>query len=124
MNATVYATASHIETQAIAQRTTLRLTRRGRLVFSTLAASVVVAGIALGALFFPSSAQASIENTDPVAFEYIVAEPGDSLWSLAQRIAPGVDTRDVVYDLKRLNQLEGSDIVVGQEIAVPLNYTE
>lgn len=123
MNATITPLPVTETYAATGQRSTLRLTRRGRVVFAGLGASFAVALITLAALFFPSSAQAANENTDPTAFEYVVAEPGDSLWSLAQRVAPGVDTRDVVYELKRLNQLEGSDIAVGEELAIPMQYS-
>lgn len=102
----------------------LRLTRRGRVVFGALAVMLAMAVLAVVALFGASQAQASHEPTDSVAFEYVVAEPGDSLWSLAHRVAPESDPRDVIYDMKRLNQLEQSDLVIGQELAIPLKYTQ
>lgn len=109
--------------QARAAQATLRLTRRGRIVFGTLAVLLVVAVLAVVAMLGASQAQASTETLEAVEFEYVVAEPGDSLWSLAQRVAPDSDARDVIYDLKRLNQLEGSDLFIGQELAIPLKYT-
>lgn len=92
--------------------------------FGALAVMLAMAIIAVVALFGASQAQASTESADPVAFEYVVAEPGDSLWSLASRVAPESDPRDVIYDMKRLNQLEQSDLVIGQELAIPLKYTQ
>lgn len=102
----------------------LRLTRRGRIVFGTLAVLVITTLLAFAAMLGASDAQASLENADPASFEYVVAEPGDSLWSLANRVAPGADARDVIYDIMRLNQMEGSGLMVGQEIAIPLEYMQ
>ena len=105
-------------------RARLRLTRRGRVVFGTLAVAIAVTVLAMVAMFGASHAQASTESVESVGFEYVVAEPGDSLWTLASRVAPGTDARDVIYDIKRLNQLDQSDLYVGQELAIPLKYAE
>jgi predicted RecA/RadA family phage recombinase len=47
----------------------------------------------------------------------VVAAPGDSLWSIAERYAPGHDRRDAVATLADLNG--GSTVQVGQQIVVP-----
>lgn len=107
-----------------AQRTRLRLTRRGRIVFGTLGVILASCVISFGAMLGSSGAQASVENVGSSAFTYVVAEPGDTLWAIANRVAPAADARDVIYEIKRLNQLEGSGILVGQELAIPLQYTE
>ena len=101
----------------------LRLTRRGRFVLGALVVALAVTLLATIAMFGASQAQASIENADGVAFEYVIAEPGDSLWTLANRVAPDTDARDVIFEIKRLNQLEGSDLHIGQELAIPLKYS-
>jgi LysM domain len=45
--------------------------------------------------------------------------PGDTLWSIAQRIAPGRDPRPVVDQLIEDNHLQGGDLQVGQAIDLP-----
>jgi hypothetical protein len=47
----------------------------------------------------------------------VVARPGDSLWSIARRVAPGEDPRGVVASLREAN---GGDVVAeGQQIVIP-----
>lgn len=105
-----------------APESTLRLTHRGRVVVGTLAVLLAMTLLAIGTMFGASNAQASIESADPTSFEYVVAEPGDSLWTLASRVAPEADARDVIYDIRRLNQLGDSSLQIGQEIAIPARY--
>jgi hypothetical protein len=47
----------------------------------------------------------------------VVAAPGDSLWSIAERYIPGHDRRHAVATLADLNG--GSSLQVGQQIVVP-----
>lgn len=108
--------------QSITSNTKLRLTRRGRVVVSLCITALAITVLALGAMFGASQAQASDVTTDSAEFSYVVAQPGDSLWSIASQIAPAADPRDVIYDLQRLNQISGSDIHVGAELAIPLKY--
>jgi hypothetical protein len=46
--------------------------------------------------------------------------PGESLWILAQRIAPGNDPREVVAQIRRLNGLIDSQLQVGQQLLLPI----
>jgi hypothetical protein len=76
--------------------------RRRRLSVGLLALGVVVvaarAGVALGGspLAAPERRPASFA---PVSAETVVARPGDTLWSIATRLAPGDDPRALVDDL-------------------------
>ncbi len=101
----------------------LRLTRRGRIVFGALATMVIAALFALIAVFGATHAAASSESS-AAEFSYVVVQPGDSLWSVASALDPSSDPRDVVAEIVRLNQLEGSGVQAGQPIAVPLRYSE
>jgi LysM repeat protein len=49
--------------------------------------------------------------------------PGDSLWSIAEEVAPTADPRDVIGDITRLNMLDGGAIQVGDELAIPAEYS-
>lgn len=107
------------------RRVKLRMTRRGRVVLGVLLAIVVSTIVALSFFAGSSSALASGEQErGSVQFATVAAMPGDSLWTLASRIAPEEDPRDVIADIKLLNRLESSDLLVGQELAIPLKYTE
>lgn len=98
----------------------LHLTRRGRAVLTFLvAAPLVVAAF----LFVVNGggATASLEGSD-AAFQYVTVQPGESLWQLAEQLAPGADPRDVISDIVTFNQLDSADIAAGQELAIPSQY--
>lgn len=101
-------------------RPRLRLTRRGRAVFTTLAAAPLVIAAVLS-MISGGDAAASLENGS-AAFEYVTVEPGQSLWSIAESIAPTVDPREVVADFVSLNQLGGADVEPGERLAIPMEY--
>ncbi len=68
-----------------------------------------------------SSAGAAIaESGTPVVGpgdQIVVAQPGDSMWSIAESVAPGSDPRPIVASLIDAN---GSDSVqIGQQIVIP-----
>jgi hypothetical protein len=48
-----------------------------------------------------------------------VVEPGDTLWSIARRVAPGRDPRPVVDGLIRANDLRAG-LQAGQELSIPV----
>ena len=101
-------------------RARLRITRRGRGVLAVLGALPIVAGaFAFG--LNGGGAVASGESSD-VRFQYVTVRAGESLWSLAEDIAPGSDPRDVVSDLLSLNQLSSAGLEPGQRLAVPSGY--
>ena len=99
----------------------LRLTARGRAVLLTLAAApLVIAAVVLG--LAGGNAQASLEDSS-VTFTYVTVAPGQSLWSIAEEIAPNADPREVVSDIVSLNQLGSADVEAGESIALPTEYT-
>jgi LysM repeat protein len=106
--------------------THLRITRRGRAVLTTLAAIPIVAG----AIFLAVNG-ASLTGTDvayasgsaaAVEFDYVTVQAGQSLWMLAEDLAPSADPRDVMADLVNLNQLVTEEVQPGQRLAIPEKY--
>ena len=98
----------------------LHLTKRGRSVFTALAATPLV----IAALFFALNggmATASLDGSD-AAFQYVTVETGQSLWHVAETIAPTADPRDVIIEIMKLNQLQSADVFAGQELAIPAQY--
>jgi len=92
----------------------LRLTRRGRLV--TAAATVLIAALTLVGVV---SRAGSLRETAPVpasAPAQVVVAPGETLWSIAERIAPDRDPRPVVAGIQRLNGLPTPDVHAGQTL--------
>ena len=45
---------------------------------------------------------------------------GDTLWSIAEEYMPDMDTREAVYILTKINNLDSSGLVPGQIIEVPV----
>jgi nucleoid-associated protein YgaU len=95
----------------------LRLTRRGRVavgIMSTLFLLLVV--LFSGRL----SADAGTSMSDQgSATGVVVVQAGESLWQIAQAIAPQADPRETVTLIRELNGLGESAIVPGQSIVVP-----
>jgi Tfp pilus assembly protein FimV len=105
-----------------APATRLRLTARGRRVLTAMAALPAVVAIAF-AVFGGSAALASAQNGAPAeSFTEITVMSGESLWSIAQDVAPDADPRDVVEAIARLNVLESSTVSAGQRLAIPTEY--
>jgi len=98
----------------------LRLTRRGRVVI-TLAAALPFAA---GAVFSALNGGDAVATADQraIEFSYVTVEAGESLWGIAEQVAPEVDPRDVVDEIIGLNGLDGAAVQPGQRIAVPVAY--
>ena len=56
-------------------------------------------------------------------FDYVQVKAGQSLWQLAEIVAPDADPRDVVYEIVKLNQLATAEVQPGQQLALPLRYS-
>jgi hypothetical protein len=97
----------------------LRLTRRGRVVFTTLASVPLV----LWALVSVLSAGGAAADADGAAvgasLSYVIVDAGASLWEIAVAVDPSADPRVVIEDIVRLNGLDDAVIEPGQRLAVP-----
>lgn len=122
MNDANDATVAYASTPHASAR--LRLTRRGRVVVGGLIALVLAALLAFATALLAPQAFASNTSSSDQQFHYVVAQPGESLWSLASDLDPQVDPRDLIAEIVQLNQLEGSDVEAGQALAVPLRYSD
>jgi len=94
--------------------TGLRLTRRGRVVLLVLLLLAVLAAFSMGRA--TGSADAASSSPPPAS---VVVRPGDTLWSIAQQVAPDADPRQVIPRLKAANGLTSSRLDVGQRLWVP-----
>ena len=94
----------------------VRLTRRGRL----LATLVLLAGFLAGGVLLAGGLATA--GTDPGAAataERITVAPGETLWSIAEREAPGTDPRDTVAEILELNHLQSSAVEAGSVLLLP-----
>jgi len=99
----------------------LRITKRGRVVFTSLAAiPVVVAAVLMGL----NGGGATATSSSGAPLEQVTLQAGQSLWQLAEDIAPGTDPREVVRDILSVNQLESASVQAGQRLDVPAEYSE
>ena len=97
------------------------LTNRGRTVL--MVSALILATSTFAATF--SAFNGAVASTTAVsaahvAAEEIIVQPGESYWSIAREIAPGVSTQDVIDQIHLLNPFEGSTLQAGTKILVPL----
>jgi Tfp pilus assembly protein FimV len=94
----------------------VRLTRRGRLILVlTMMAVLVAVGLVLG----HGSSQAAGRGNAAATSQTLTVRPGETLWSVAARIAPHSDPRLVVADIESRNHLGGVEVRAGQQLRVP-----
>jgi len=102
--------------------TRLRITARGRRVVAFLVSLPIVAVLAV-VIVGGGSALASGDAGAPAgSFTEITVMSGETLWSIAEDVAPSADPRDVVAEIARLNALPGGSVSAGQRIAIPAEY--
>ncbi|MGA1333227.1 MAG: LysM peptidoglycan-binding domain-containing protein [Ilumatobacteraceae bacterium] len=93
-----------------------RVYRRRRFGLMVLVATFAAAATFSVFSLFGSSAAADGTSGRSVAPRYVVAQSGDTLWSIGERIAPNAPITEVVDELVRLN---GTSIQTGQLVRIP-----
>jgi LysM repeat protein len=93
--------------------TGLRLTRRGKVV---LTVAGLLAALAFGMLSARLvQTQGGVPDSAPAVVQ---VQPGDTLWSIAERVAPQADTRAVVDTIAARNGLVGGAVHPGQRLVI------
>ena len=93
----------------------LRLTRRGRVV---VLVGVLTLALALFTLF--GAPAASTDHVRHVPATTVVVQPGQTLWDIAQSVAPHEDPREVIASIVDLNALSDPGAIrAGQPLHVP-----
>jgi len=84
------------------------------LVAAMLVLGVVIAGV-IGATGTTAQADQAVagQSIEP---RTVIAQPGDTLWAIAKRVAPQANISDLVDQLVRIN---GDAIVAGQVVRIP-----
>jgi hypothetical protein len=97
----------------VSSRTESAVFRRRRLIAAILGLGIVLtaarAGAALGGTLASPARLPHVRT--------VVVQPGDTLWSIAQRAVPGHDVRPVVDAMVRT--LGTTTVVAGQTVTVP-----
>jgi hypothetical protein len=102
------------EASAGRRRSTLRLTRRGRVVLVVLPALALLSGTLV-----TSTARVAEAAPVPLPAVQVTVRADDSLWSIAERVAPQRDPRDVVAALEAANGIGDATVQQGQRLVVP-----
>jgi hypothetical protein len=95
----------------------LRLTRRGVVALGALAGLVCAVLVWIAWLSAPSAGSAGSAGTGGRAATVpaaVTVQAGDTLWSIAGRVAPQRDPRAEVALLQRVNHLDGVGLAAGQ----------
>lgn len=93
----------------------VRLTRRGRAVVLCALVTLLLAAFSLGRV----GSQAAPRGTKAAGLSQIVVQPGESLWTIAKRVAPGHDPRAVIDQIADLNDLDSGAVQAGQLLLIP-----
>lgn len=94
---------------------TIRLTRRGRLV---VLGAGLAAALGLGLL----GASLAVAGDQPEQTRVVTVQPGQTLWDIASRAAARTgagDTGSMMSHLEAINHLDSSSLQVGQHLRVP-----
>ena len=100
----------------------LRMTARGRVLLTTLLLLLLVtaavlatgSGTAVAGFGRPSSAVGSSGRA-----AMVTVAPGETVWAIAQRIAPDTDPRETVARLLRVNHLQTAQVRAGMSLRLP-----
>ena len=96
--------------------TPVRLTRRGRVVLVIGLLLVATVAFTLGRV---GTSQAATDGPAVQPYSQTTVHSGETLWSVAMRVAPGHDPRLVVEQLVGLNRLGSGAVQVGQQLLLP-----
>lgn len=102
---------------AAGQAAPVRLTRRGRRVVAGLGlgAALALVGVVGGAVVHDGGSPA----LELAGRSTVTVHSGDTLWSIAEALAPHSDPRAVVDALQEANGLADASLVPGQVLVVP-----
>ena len=118
MTLSTYGSQSIVNQGFLANPSTVTLNRRGR-----LARTFVVLSLAIVLGSVVSAKAGAGTDSEPQAsgsFITVTVAPGDTVWSLANRLAAGGDVRSLVSEIISVNSLTSVDVATGQKLRIPL----
>ena len=118
MTLSTYGSEVSVNQGFLANPSTITLNRRGRLArtFVVLSLAIVLGSVVsakAGAGIDAAPAQAG-------SFITVTVAPGDTVWSLANRLAGARDVRSLVSEIISVNSLASVDVATGQKLRIPL----
>ena len=108
-----------LQTNPFNGSSSIKLNRRGRLARTVLVLSLATV---LGSVV-SANAGAGTHGQSAAAgsFVTVTVAPGETLWSLANRMSGGADVRSLVSEIQEINSLSSVDLAAGQKVRIPLN---
>ena len=103
------ASAGGVAADVVGRAQPYRMSQRARLAITL---TVAIAGVVIGL--------GSVLNNGPGMTVRVTVSAGDSLWSIAKKLAPDADTGSIVDQISELNGLHDSVVHPGDVLAVPL----
>jgi len=94
----------------------LRITRRGRL---ALTAAVALPVLAASIFWASPGALAGSASGEPEVYTVLA---GESLWDIAEMIAPEEDPRAVIDQIRSANGLSGTEVFPGDRLILPAGF--
>ena len=94
----------------------LRITRRGRL---ALTAAVALPVLAASILWASPGALAGSTTGEPEVYTVLA---GESLWDIAEMIAPEEDPRAIIDQIRSANGLSGAEVFPGDRLTLPAGF--
>lgn len=102
--------------------TKLQFTRRGKLALAGLILLLLAAYIALTWSKPAVPPAIAADDRQPATYQQIMIQPGDTLWGISSRVAQGSDQAMVLEHIVAYNDLDSSELEVGQTLYVPVNH--
>ena len=100
-----------------APQSTVRLTRRGRVVLFLAAMTLLL----LSAFFLGSVAVGSETPGQAEPSKIVMVGTGDTLWGIASELNTDGDVRSTMREIERLNALDSVALSAGQKLRVPVS---
>ena len=96
------------------------LNRRGRLARTLVILSLAIVMVATFAFSAGAGSTDSMAAT-PDSYVTVIVGRGESLWSLAGRMAGDGDARSLIEEIMAVNSLATPDVQAGQSLRIPLH---
>jgi LysM repeat protein len=118
MTLSTYGSKTSVNQGFLTNPSTVTLNRRGRLARTVLVLSLaIVLGSVVSA---KAGAGTDIAPKAASSFITVTVAPGETVWSLANRLAAGSDVRSLVSEIISANSLASVDLAAGQKLRIPL----
>jgi LysM repeat protein len=83
----------------------------------TIIVAVLVVWAAAG--FFANQSATATSSQTHAHFSYVTVMPGQTLWAIAEKYAPNQDPTDYIQQILQLNNLQSSNVSIGEKLALP-----